>query len=59
MGWIVKKGRRNLFGDSVFPTKASATDGLIDAIRGGGQRDARSYIDPRVVQTKKPANVTH
>ena len=59
MGWIVKKSRRNLFGDTVFPTKTTAIDGLIDAIRGGSKKDARSYIDARVVQTKRAANVTH
>ena len=59
MGWMVKKGRKNLFSDSIFPTKASAIDGLIDAIRGGSKSAARSYIDARIVQVKKPANVTH
>ena len=52
MGWIVKLGRRNMFGDDVFPTRAGAKHAIVCAIRGGSSKEAERYIDASVPKTK-------
>ena len=59
MGWIVKLGRRNMFGDDVFPTETSARYAIVCAIRGARRNsDAIKYTKATVVKTKKQPNVT-
>jgi len=59
MGWIVKLGRRNMFGDDVFPTETSARYAIVYAIRGARTaKEAIKYTKATVVKTKRPANVT-
>lgn len=59
MGWIVKLKGKNMFGDDVFPSKASANYAIVCAIRGAKRnKDAEEYIYAKVVRTQKSANVT-
>jgi len=59
MGWIVKLGKRNMFGDEVFPNEKNARYAIVCAIRGADNiKDAIRYTKATVVKVKKTANVT-
>jgi len=57
MGYIVKLGKKNMFGDDVFATKADAEAALVYAIRGAKtSKTGMRYIKAKILKTKRAAN---